>query len=135
MEASRRLVGIPSSICHKLLCVSDNSAGGIPLPLRAAPAPRGEDPREHDPNDSGANSTGLPGTSQLFEMLYAPSLDRETLLSVFAASASETLAAAAAGICNTVQPRRALLLLQQGSSLRSLQLYMRQKGLKVCANH
>ncbi|KAL8432271.1 hypothetical protein ACSSS7_004731 [Eimeria intestinalis] len=44
-------------------------------------------------------------------------------------NSAESLAAAATQICQALKPRRALLLLQQGSSLRTLQHFMRKSGL------
>ncbi|CDJ36047.1 uncharacterized protein EMH_0006520 [Eimeria mitis] len=46
-------------------------------------------------------------------------------------NSAETLAAAAADVCSRLRPRRALLLLQDGSSLRTLQLYMNAQGHKA----
>ncbi|KAL8451666.1 hypothetical protein Emed_001828 [Eimeria media] len=43
----------------------------------------------------------------------------------------ESLAAAASQICETLRPQRALLLLQQGSSLKTLQHFMRKRDLQV----
>ncbi|OEH80125.1 hypothetical protein cyc_03190 [Cyclospora cayetanensis] len=52
---------------------------------------------------------------------------------LFSASdnSAEGLAIAASAVCNSLKHHRTLLLLQQGSSLRSLQIYMREQGLKV----
>ncbi|CDI74963.1 hypothetical protein, conserved [Eimeria praecox] len=49
-------------------------------------------------------------------------------------NSAETLAAAAADLCSQLKPRRALLLLQDGSSLRTLQLYMKAHGQKQATN-
>ena len=50
---------------------------------------------------------------------------------VFAALHAETLADAAADLCSQLKPRKALLLLQEGSSLRTLQMFMKARGHKV----
>ncbi|KAL8453718.1 hypothetical protein Emag_001701 [Eimeria magna] len=68
-EPRRRLVGIPSSISHKLFLVPDNSA--------------------------------------------------------------ESLAVAATQICEALRPQRALLLLQQGSSLKTLQHLMQKRDIQA----
>ncbi|XP_026190099.1 uncharacterized protein LOC34619926 [Cyclospora cayetanensis] len=121
----RRVGGMPPCITHALFSASDNSAEPlVSVPSRARKQP------------SCGNGEGCYGDETRQRTLR--STLKNTLFftarppySSPIACGAEGLAIAASAVCNSLKHHRTLLLLQQGSSLRSLQIYMREQGLKV----
>ncbi|KAL8433930.1 hypothetical protein Efla_001832 [Eimeria flavescens] len=103
-------------------------AGEASCPYTATP------PAKSSKSTSAAADTSLQaaalGGSGAWRASLIPSSIHHQLF-VVSDNSAESLAAAATEICEALRPRRALLLLQQGSSLRSLQQLMLARGRQV----